>query len=71
MAKQRSLILQATDGYGDEVKKSFANVNTAATMNDIDTSMRALNGLTTNTYYDTTVVETESVNDWLEENEEG
>ena len=69
MAKKRALLLKTTDTYGNEVNKSFQNASTSATAANIDTAMRALNNLTTNTYGDTVIVEQESVNEILAEEE--
>ena len=76
MAKKRALLLKTVDTFGkrrrlqlNEVNKSFQNASTSATAANIDTAMRALNNLTTNTYGDTVIVEQESVNEILAEEE--
>ena len=67
MAKKCDLIIKSTDTLGNEQSKTYGCVNPNATAANIDTSARAINGLTTNTYKDTLKVTTESVNELLSE----
>lgn len=56
--------------YETNINGRNMTVNYNATYQQVDTAMRALNGLTTNTYEDTNLIKTVSVNEELE-NEEG
>lgn len=55
--------------YQTNVSKGF-QVNPDATYQQVNDAMRALNGLTTNTYQDTTLITAVSVNGKIEEEAE-
>ena len=68
-AKARKLTVQAVNTSGDDIEYSFAynpaypleSDQTAAS--NLSTLMGAVNGLTTNTYRDTAVIDTFSLNE--------
>lgn len=65
---KRTLIVQSTNvSTGELVQRNFANANPSATAANIDTFARAINGLSTNTYSDTLIVDTSSTNEILAE----
>lgn len=66
MAIKRNLTIIAKDGSGDIVQRNVPFVNPEASLENLDKFSRALNGLTTNTYSDTLVVDTRSLNEELE-----
>lgn len=65
MAKQRTLILKTADTLGNEYEKAFSSANTEATAANIDTFARAVAGLSKQTYVDTLIIDTQSVNEIL------
>lgn len=67
MAVKRTLVIQATSPTGEPVQRNIVNANPSATAQNIDTFARALNNLTVNTYSDTLIVDTSSVNETLAE----
>lgn len=65
---KRTLVIQATNPTtGEFVQRNIVNANPSATAQNIDTFSRALNNLTVNTYSDTLIVDTSSVNETLAE----
>lgn len=64
MALERSLRLRYI--YNDEIETTtFSNVNPNAGYQVMDTAMKQLNALTNNTYVDTYVVDTQSLNELM------
>jgi len=66
----QTMYLQTTDQLGNKyetnISKGFS-VNGAATYQQVDTAVRALAELSTNTYGDTVLITSVSVNEKLEE----
>lgn len=58
---------QLGNRYQTNINGRNMTVNYNATYQQVDTAMRALNGLTTNVYEDTNLIKTISVNEVLEE----
>ena len=66
MATKRTLVLQSRDtATGEIVQKSFTSANPEATVTNINTFMRSVNSLSNNTYVDSLIVDTRSVNEEL------
>lgn len=63
----RTLIIKSTDALGNESQKSMTHANPAATAQNIDTFARAVAGLSKDTYVDTIIQDTQSVNEILAE----
>ena len=70
MAVARSLLIKSVDQLGNNYQKTITHANPESTNTQIDTFARAFTGLSTNTYVDTVKVETESVNEALDEEAE-
>lgn len=70
IGKVNTIYLQTYDTNGDNlntnVSKGFI-VNTNATYGQMDIAMRAINGLTTNTYGDTNLITEISLNEKMED----
>jgi len=65
---KRTLVIQATNPTtGELVQRNIVNANPSTTAQNVDTFSRALNNLTVNTYSDTLIVDTSSVNETLAE----
>lgn len=63
MAIKRQAIIISVNTIGETVETTLAfEINTSATYQNLDTAMRNLNNLTTNTYSDTHIVNTLSLN---------
>lgn len=62
---------QMNTRYETNITGRNITVNYDATYQQVDTTMRALNALTTNTYQDTLLIKTVSVNEVLQEEEDG
>lgn len=63
---RRTLVLQSRNpDTGETVQRNISNANPAATVQNIDTFMRSVNSLTNNTYIDSLIVDTKSVNEEL------
>lgn len=63
MALARKLQLQMIDVYGDDtITVTFDRVNPEVDYKVLDTAMRQFVGMTRNTYLDTRVVDTQSLN---------
>lgn len=69
MALQRKLEIHQTDSNGDSVVTNFNSVNTNLTAEAMNTGVRKLMNLTTNTYIDTYVIDTQSLNEMVSGNE--
>ena len=63
----RTLIIKSTDALGNENQKTMTHANPAATAQNIDTFARAVVGLSKDTYVDTIIQDTQSVNEILAE----
>lgn len=64
MALERSLKLVYLDN-ADRYTTTFSHANPAVTPTVLNTAMRQLNNLTTNTYVDTYVIDTQSLNELI------
>lgn len=68
MAIKRTLVIQSTNATtGELVQRNFSNANPNASAANIDTFSRAINGLSTNIYSDTKILDESSVNEILAE----
>lgn len=65
MATKRTLTLISRDTNNEISQKNISNVNPNATYQNLDTFARAFNALSTNTYVDSLVVNTVSLNEEL------
>lgn len=65
MALKRTLQLIQRDGNGNNIETTFKNVNPNAAPADIKTAMLNLNGLTTNTYVATHVIDTQDLDEMV------
>lgn len=67
MAVKTTLILKSFDQNDNPLETTISNVNPEITAANADIAMRALNGLTTNTYNDTIRRDEQSINEALED----
>lgn len=64
--KRQAIIVSVNATTRDKIETTLAfNLSTTASYENLDTAMRYLNNLTTNTYSDTYIVNTVSLNDEL------
>ena len=65
MAVKRTLTLVSKNTNDEVVTRNINNANPAATYQNLDTFLRAVNGLSTNTYIDGLVQDVRSLNEEL------
>lgn len=66
MATKRTIALQSRNpSTGEVVQRNFTNANPAATVQNVDTFLRAANALTKNTFVDGLIIDTKSTTEEL------
>lgn len=66
MATKRTIALQSRDpSTGEVVQRNFTNANPEATVQNVDTFLRAANALTKNTFVDGLIIDTKSTTEEL------
>ena len=65
MALERQIQILVTDSSGDTLTTAISDVNPNAIAQKLNKTVTAMNNLSTNTYVDTYVIDTQSLNEMI------